>query len=604
MAIKFHCPHCDKPLNVKDHLAGKRAACPACKNVLVIPQPPPEANVEEVAAAALADPVQEQAAPQTIDFECPQCGEPVSIGLDLAGKNAPCPHCRRIIRVPVPKEGEGGTWRERGKGLPSVARRDTEPAPEGAWTGTRRLVTREALEEAGALRPDERKALTREQKIKRVAAVAAVLLVAIAGTTWGVISWRQEKQDDLMVAALKMAETQSAREGAAAVERAAGEYYLQAQVRECADKARGHFASARNILANLPVSPERDLLLVDLALSQIDLGSSDETALRQGKRLEWKKVHEEVSQTLTRLGSTGSRIHGVRRACQKYLAAEPAQIPAAVQIGRLFTVAAGGAAPAGAAGDFWPQEGPEAMAVAGIELDRAGHKAQAEALFKMAVLPYNVPDGPSSRRPPLAPSVVALALMLDKPPPKPGKEDTDFFVIGQAEGLARKGQLAEACTFPPKTAPQTQLAALIGIAAVSPGQPEELDRAAALLEGELRGKPVSPWLVFRLVLLAAAAGQQDRANTLADLLAEPGFKGRAQVEVLRWRLSASAEPADEGLLDRIEKHPLADALARERLARHNAARESSFVQTVQAWDEAVRPFGLAGAALGLQDRGR
>ena len=31
MAIKFSCPHCRKALNVKDHLAGKKAQCPACK---------------------------------------------------------------------------------------------------------------------------------------------------------------------------------------------------------------------------------------------------------------------------------------------------------------------------------------------------------------------------------------------------------------------------------------------------------------------------------------------------------------------------------------------------------------------------------------------
>src|SRR5437764_843451 len=30
MAIKFNCPHCQKPFVVKDHLAGKRSPCPAC----------------------------------------------------------------------------------------------------------------------------------------------------------------------------------------------------------------------------------------------------------------------------------------------------------------------------------------------------------------------------------------------------------------------------------------------------------------------------------------------------------------------------------------------------------------------------------------------
>jgi phage FluMu protein Com len=39
MPIKFPCPHCKKGLSVKEHLAGKRAKCPACKKVLTVPAP-------------------------------------------------------------------------------------------------------------------------------------------------------------------------------------------------------------------------------------------------------------------------------------------------------------------------------------------------------------------------------------------------------------------------------------------------------------------------------------------------------------------------------------------------------------------------------------
>ena len=37
MAIKFNCPHCKRPFNVKDNLAGLRRACPACKKMLTVP---------------------------------------------------------------------------------------------------------------------------------------------------------------------------------------------------------------------------------------------------------------------------------------------------------------------------------------------------------------------------------------------------------------------------------------------------------------------------------------------------------------------------------------------------------------------------------------
>src|SRR5260370_22594562 len=60
MPIKFKCPNpnCQKILNVKDHLAGKRAPCPACKQVLTIPAPvaaparPPEVSLPETTTAA------------------------------------------------------------------------------------------------------------------------------------------------------------------------------------------------------------------------------------------------------------------------------------------------------------------------------------------------------------------------------------------------------------------------------------------------------------------------------------------------------------------------------------------------------------------------
>ena len=54
MSIKFSCPHCSKALNVKDHLAGKKAQCPGCKKVMRIPNPQgvPGHDAEAVAAAA------------------------------------------------------------------------------------------------------------------------------------------------------------------------------------------------------------------------------------------------------------------------------------------------------------------------------------------------------------------------------------------------------------------------------------------------------------------------------------------------------------------------------------------------------------------------
>src|SRR5437879_5433237 len=108
MAIRFKCPHCHKPLSVKDHLAGKKAACPVCKKSMTIPSPlSVPADVEAFAAEALAEkPAEAAAAPastQTIEFTCPFCDEELKLSADLAGKKTPCPSCTRVITVPLLK---------------------------------------------------------------------------------------------------------------------------------------------------------------------------------------------------------------------------------------------------------------------------------------------------------------------------------------------------------------------------------------------------------------------------------------------------------------------------------------------------------------------
>src|SRR5438105_11285554 len=105
MPIKFNCPHCKKEFNVKDHLAGKRAGCPACKKILTVPAPTSApVNLEEFAAAALAAEPQ-AAAPEkpaeTMEFVCSYCETKVQVAAELAGKQTSCPECRRIVKVPL-----------------------------------------------------------------------------------------------------------------------------------------------------------------------------------------------------------------------------------------------------------------------------------------------------------------------------------------------------------------------------------------------------------------------------------------------------------------------------------------------------------------------
>ena len=47
MGIRFICPNCDKKLNVKSHLAGKRGICPDCETRIRIPSEPSTVSAED-----------------------------------------------------------------------------------------------------------------------------------------------------------------------------------------------------------------------------------------------------------------------------------------------------------------------------------------------------------------------------------------------------------------------------------------------------------------------------------------------------------------------------------------------------------------------------
>src|SRR4051794_6150314 len=139
MSIKFSCPHCSKALNVKDALAGKKAQCPGCKQVLRIPAPQGKpgtgTDVEALAAAAFAEEEKQQAVEsvEKIEFVCPMCDEKIAINTALCGKQAPCPECRRIIKVPLLKKAEAKDWRKIETRPGAGIRLDEAKGMEGTW---------------------------------------------------------------------------------------------------------------------------------------------------------------------------------------------------------------------------------------------------------------------------------------------------------------------------------------------------------------------------------------------------------------------------------------------------------------------------------------
>src|SRR5262245_56951473 len=180
MTIRLKCPQCKKPLAVNDTLAGKRVKCPACKATITVPAPvAPPADLEDFAAAALADPT--AAAPakepaKNIQFTCLYCDEPVSVAADIAGKNTPCPSCRQIIKVPLPKADKPKDWRDINKDGPAAARINRPEQLDGAWgTEAKSRVGRESLEEAGALPEAEVEPVGVGGWIRRAVIAAAIV---------------------------------------------------------------------------------------------------------------------------------------------------------------------------------------------------------------------------------------------------------------------------------------------------------------------------------------------------------------------------------------------------------------------------------------------
>ncbi len=607
MAIKFKCPNpeCTKALSVKDELAGKKAACPKCKKILTIPRPQPEsvptpANLEDFALSALADPVEEKQELTTIDFNCPMCDEPVSMALETAGKNAPCPHCRRIVKVPVPKTDQGGTWRDQGKNLPTAARRDTEPKPEGAWDTERTYADRAALLHAGVIPKDKRKALSTQQKVVRGLIAGAVLLSLIVGGVVVYFSWSSNKEEKLVTQAVELS-TKQPKESGAIVNRAAGEYFLRAGKIVQAKEA---FAKSRSLLLEPKTGPERDLLLTDLALAQIDLGGDDNEVI-SSRRLKWKDTLKEIGETVQNLSSSPARAHAIHLLTRKLIARKKSDLASS-----LAAKASGDIR----SGEQWAFEKQELSAIVGLEFLAAGDNDGATAIHKVLMLPFAAGEGGEepAAAPPLAPSLVALSVALNKDEPKPGKSpaDAEALAIGQAEGHARRGDWTRAREALDKLKPETRFQARVELASIgcAATPPDTTDLVAAANQlGEFRDKPPSPWLLYRLALLAAQANQPERAHPFLDALPpNDPLRGRAQYELLLIKLAGTKDKGDDAQADAIasKDQPALQGLAREAVARHNARRDANTVKTVEGWDDAMKPFGLVGAALGLQDRGR
>jgi hypothetical protein len=539
--------------------------------------------------------------PKTIDFNCPQCDEPLHLPADLAGKRTSCPECRRIIKVPELVKAAPKDWRKLDPHLPSGARRPEVPVPEGAWASTSiSAASRQALEQAGVIR-QERPPIPLAKKIKwgAVAAGGAAALVLAAVL---VVQWvgRSREQRALQLA-LDYANSDTAlkqvgREGQALLHAGAGQYYLRANKAGPdgntgpAEQAKKEFDRAQSLLDGGPtdeVNLEREVVLHGLAVAGVELGG-DKAEVEKGRRLKWDDAQRVVVRALTAMREPEAQLEAFRAAGRRLIArGQPDRVQ---NVASLVYASSPNAA--------------EALAVGALELLRAGNKQGAAKLADVA-LRVDAPAG--GERPPLPSAVLALALALGKEVPAPGKApgERENAVVGEAEGLALQGHWDEARRVAREKTPdaETRLRAWVGLAAAAVGNKEagtaDLEEAVRVAETELRGRRGMSWLLLRLTLLGTEAGMgDDRLQGVAAAIPDRAVRGQAQLALFRARLAASKQVVEEAAVGKVvDAETLSHLLAREELARHNIPLDSGWARVVQGWPEPQRAFGSLGEAL-------
>lgn len=615
MPIAITCPNCKKAYKVKDELGGKSVICAICRSSIRVPPrvaapAVPSYEAESLAVEALADePAAEEAAADVIELECPQCLETVKFEARFGGKQAPCPSCRRIIRVPLPETGKRKNWRE-AAARPSLAKQEEDPALEGHWGSVTQgsIVSRDALEEAAVI---VRRRAPMPVRTKVYFAIAGVLLaLAAVGIVLKLKNRRADiVREDYVKKGLDLLKTSGEAVpplAAAAARRGAGEYYLNLQEPKPGD-AQQQLEAARSLIIQAPAAAdggvERLLLLSEVALTQADLVGTP-AEVKAGTRLPWEKVMTELRKTLERLQEADPSLHDGVVLLQERLTRRlgphggPNQ-PMFVSLPNFL----------------YPAHSQlDGQAVVGLEMVTRKQDEQAKGIAEQAKQQLG---GPRARVPA---RLGALLLVLNagqpveevRPPPATGEPRPETR-MAFCEAWARQGKLDEArqlADAPGVFEPRFQAKVVVAEAAAEK-DPNAADVRAAvdLLANELGTRDLPDWPVIRLSQLCARSSG-DSGKALVEFLQKlPNLSQRGQairawavMEVLR--SPRTATPLTEAAVKEITPPTsLGAILAWEALARRNAAERlvSDPRPVIEAWPAAARPAAFVGTSLGLQD---
>jgi hypothetical protein len=345
MPVQFSCNACKKKFKAADKFAGKTIPCPNCKVPLIVPalpagsikpETPPsiasvktksqaEQDIEAMAALALEETKQEEeVAPQFIQFECTFCDEKVSFPIDLGGKQAPCPGCRRILKVPMPVvvKKTGPDWKKQPDKRPSGALRKEEPELEGTWNSTMDTVSRDALLEAGAI-VEEYEPLTRAEKIKRTVMVLVVLVSGLLGFYY-YSSYQGKVNGDAQIAKIELSIKSGdlanfAGEIKAVLLAGIASYRLSENPDIPASKIKKTLQSALASLDKASSLFEKDFALLELSRSIVELGGGKDD-VRDNKKLKWDEVQKFLKQPFESFTIPEIKLLALKEATSSFIA--------------------------------------------------------------------------------------------------------------------------------------------------------------------------------------------------------------------------------------------------------------------------------------------
>ncbi len=426
MPVQFSCNACKKKFKAADKFAGKTIPCPSCKFPLIVPALPVEVSlpqpsvktksqaeqdIEAMAALALEEPKQQETeVSQLIQFECTFCDEKVSFTLDLGGKQAPCPSCRRILKIPMPAvvNKNGPDWKKQPDKRPSGALRKEEPELEGTWNSTMDTVSRDALLEAGAI-VEEFEPLTRAEKIKRLVLVMALLIFGSLGFFyWS--SYRGKVNEDAQIAKIELniksgELVNSPGEIKAVLLAGVASYRLSDSADVSAPKIKKILQSALASLDKASSFIEKDFALLELCKSIIELGGGKDD-VRDNKKLKWDEVQKFLKTPFESFTIPEFKLLALKDASSSFVAAG--------EVDRAVAFASQVLSGASLAKDKKIDEQSDFFAVVGLELFKAQKLDSVKQILETIRNRYT-----SSPSTPVSPFAAAFFTLADKDKPLP-----------------------------------------------------------------------------------------------------------------------------------------------------------------------------------------